>query len=52
MSATTFAWLVLGLPLLGSMVIAFGWRSLPGRTAGYIGTAAIGLRSSARSGPW
>ncbi len=43
MSATTFAWLVLGLPLLGSMVIAFGWRSLPGKTAGYIGTAAIGL---------
>ena len=43
MSATTYAWLVLGLPLLGSMVIAFGWRSLPGRTAGYIGTAAIGL---------
>jgi NADH-quinone oxidoreductase subunit L len=24
-------------------VIALGWRSLPGRTAGYIGSAAIGL---------
>jgi NADH-quinone oxidoreductase subunit L len=43
MSATTFGWLVLAFPLLGTLVIAFGFRSLPGRYAGWIGTAAIGL---------
>ncbi len=43
MSATTFGWLVLLFPLLGTLVIAFGYRSLPGRYAGWIGTAAIGL---------
>ncbi len=43
MSATTYAWLVLGFPLAGSMIIAFGWRRLPGKAAGWIGTAAIGL---------
>ena len=40
---TTFGWLVLAFPLAGSLVIASGWRALPGRTAGVIGTAAIGL---------
>jgi NADH-quinone oxidoreductase subunit L len=43
MSATTYAWLVLAFPLAGSIVIALGWRALPGRTAGWIGSAAIGL---------
>ena len=43
MSATTYAWLVLAFPLAGFLVNAFGWRVLPGRTAGWIGTAAIGL---------
>jgi NADH-quinone oxidoreductase subunit L len=43
MSATTFGWLVLAFPLLGTLVIAFGYRTLPGRYAGWIGTAAIGL---------
>ncbi len=43
MSATTFGWLVLAMPLAGSLVIAFGWRALPGRAAGWIGTGAIGL---------
>jgi NADH-quinone oxidoreductase subunit L len=43
MSATTYAWLVLGFPLAGSLIIALGWRALPARTAGWIGTAAIGL---------
>jgi NADH-quinone oxidoreductase subunit L len=42
-SATTYGWLVLAFPLLGTLVIAFGFRSLPGRYAGWIGTAAIGL---------
>jgi NADH-quinone oxidoreductase subunit L len=43
MSATTFGWLVLLFPLLGTLIIAFGFRSLPGRYAGWIGTGAIGL---------
>jgi NADH-quinone oxidoreductase subunit L len=42
MSATAYSWLVLGFPLAGSLVIALGWRALPARTAGWIGTAAIG----------
>jgi NADH-quinone oxidoreductase subunit L len=40
---TTYAWLVLLFPLLGTLIIAFGFRSLPGRYAGWIGTGAIGL---------
>src|ERR1700727_1968249 len=47
MSATTFAWLVLAFPLLGTLVIGLGYRQLGGRastlSAGWIGTAAIGL---------
>jgi NADH-quinone oxidoreductase subunit L len=43
MSATAWAWLVLAFPLAGCLVNAFGWRSLRGRAAGWIGTAAIGL---------
>src|SRR5215208_3302575 len=41
MSATTAAWLVLALPLAGTILISVFWRLLPGRTAGWIGTAAI-----------
>jgi NADH-quinone oxidoreductase subunit L len=43
MTATTFAWLVLLSPLVGTAVIGIGWRWLPGRSAGWIGTAAISL---------
>jgi NADH-quinone oxidoreductase subunit L len=43
MSATTYGWLVLAFPLAGSMIIALGWRALPARAAGWIGTAAIAL---------
>jgi NADH-quinone oxidoreductase subunit L len=43
LSATTYAWLVLAFPLAGCLVTAFGWRFLPGRSAGWIGTGAIGL---------
>ena len=50
MSPTTFAWLVLLFPLLGSVVIALGYRVLPGRAAGWIGTAAIGLSFAASIG--
>jgi NADH-quinone oxidoreductase subunit L len=40
-SATTAGWLILLCPLVGCVVIALGYRSLPGRTAGWIGTLAI-----------
>jgi NADH-quinone oxidoreductase subunit L len=43
MEATDYGWLILAFPLLGSLVIAFGWRVLPGRSAGWIATGAIGL---------
>ncbi|HEY4895090.1 MAG TPA: NADH-quinone oxidoreductase subunit L [Solirubrobacteraceae bacterium] len=43
MAATTFGWLVLLLPLLGTITIGLGYRSLPGRTAGWLGTGAIFL---------
>jgi NADH-quinone oxidoreductase subunit L len=43
MSATAWAWLALLFPLLGSVVIALGFRPLPARAAGAIGTAAIFL---------
>src|SRR3954466_9136854 len=43
MSATSFSWLVLMFPLLGSLVIALNFRTLPGRSAGWIATGAIGL---------
>jgi NADH-quinone oxidoreductase subunit L len=43
MSQTTYGWLVLAFPLLGTLTIGLGYRKLPGRTAGVIGTAAIFL---------
>ncbi|HEX5712557.1 MAG TPA: NADH-quinone oxidoreductase subunit L [Solirubrobacterales bacterium] len=41
MSATAWAWLVLLLPLLGSIVIGLGFKVLPAKAAGVIGTLAI-----------
>ena len=41
MSATTAAWLVLAMPLAGTLIIAFAFKKLPGRSAGWIGTLAI-----------
>ena len=41
MSPADYGWLVLGFPLLGTIVIALGWRALPGRSAGWIGSASI-----------
>src|SRR3712207_5545829 len=38
---TTFAWLCLALPLAGSVLIGFGWRVLPGRLPGAVGTLAL-----------
>ncbi len=51
MATTTYGWLVLLFPLLGTLILAFGYRGLgsrpPGRAsnrlAGWIGTGAIGL---------
>jgi len=43
MSATAWAWLVLLFPLLGSIAIAVGFRALPARAAGALGTLTIGL---------
>jgi NADH-quinone oxidoreductase subunit L len=43
MSTTTFGWLVLLFPLLGTLVLALGYRVLPGRSPGWIATGAIFL---------
>jgi NADH-quinone oxidoreductase subunit L len=43
MSATSWAWLVLLFPLLGAIVIALGFKAVPAKAAGAIGTLAIGL---------
>jgi NADH-quinone oxidoreductase subunit L len=43
MATTTFGWLVLLFPLLGTLVVSLGFRSLPGRTASWIATGAIFL---------
>jgi NADH-quinone oxidoreductase subunit L len=40
---TTWAWLVLLFPLLGMLVTSFGFRRLPGRSAGWIATVMITL---------
>ncbi len=41
MSPTDYGWLVLAFPLAGLIVVSLGWRVLPGRTAGWIGSGAI-----------
>jgi len=43
MSATSWGWLVLAFPLAGTLINGFGFKRLRGNTAGWIGTAAIGL---------
>jgi NADH-quinone oxidoreductase subunit L len=43
MSATSWAWLVLLFPLLGSIVVGLGFKAFSARAAGIIGTASIGL---------
>jgi NADH-quinone oxidoreductase subunit L len=47
MSVTDWGWLVLALPLAGTLIITFGWRVLPGKLPGFIGSAAIGLSFAA-----
>ena len=41
MSATAYGWLVLASPLAGMILIALGWRVLPGRSAGWLAALAI-----------
>ncbi len=43
MSPTTFGWLILLCPLVGTVVIGLDFEVLRGRAAGWIGTLAIGL---------
>src|ERR687888_2018068 len=43
MSATAYGWLVLAFPLAGTLIVGLGFRRLPGRSAGWIATAMIGL---------
>ena len=43
MSASTWAWLVLLFPLLGSIAIALSNRLIPAKAAGILGTATIAL---------
>jgi NADH-quinone oxidoreductase subunit L len=43
MSTTTWAWLVLLFPLLGTLVNGLGYKQLGRGAAGVIGTASIGL---------
>ena len=31
MNATTYGWIVLGSPLAGTLLLALGWKRLPGR---------------------
>ena len=50
MEPTTYGWLVLAFPLAGSVLIGLGYRILPGRSAGWIGTAAIALSFAATLG--
>jgi NADH-quinone oxidoreductase subunit L len=42
-SPTTFGWLILLCPLVGTIVIGAGFRQLKGRAAGWIATLAIAL---------
>jgi NADH-quinone oxidoreductase subunit L len=41
MSATTAGWLVLIAPLVGTLVIGLGYKVLPGKLPGVVGTLAI-----------
>jgi len=43
MNVTDYGWLILLFPLAGSVLIGLGFRVLPGKVAGIIGTSAIFL---------
>jgi len=42
-NATTYGWIVLGSPLVGTLLLSLGFKRLPGRTAGWLGSASIGI---------
>jgi NADH-quinone oxidoreductase subunit L len=46
-AATTYGWLILLCPLVGCTLIGLGFRRLPGRSAGWLGTLAIALAFAA-----
>jgi NADH-quinone oxidoreductase subunit L len=50
MAATTYAWLVIAFPLAGMLLVAGGFRSLGGRSAGWIATCSILLSFAAAVG--
>ena len=50
MSATTFGWLVLLFPLVGTILIALSYKRLPGTSAGWLATLAIALAFAASLG--
>ena len=41
MTPTAWGWLVLVFPLAGTIVISLGWRVIPGRLPGWIGSSMI-----------
>ncbi len=43
MATTTYGWLVLLFPLIGTVVIGASFRAIPSRTAAWLGTLTIGL---------
>jgi len=43
MTPVSWGWVVLLLPLAGTIGIALGWRALPGRSAGWLGSVTVGL---------
>ncbi len=50
MSTTTWGWLVLLFPLVGTLISGFGFRVLKANKAGWVGTAAIALSFAAAVG--
>jgi NADH-quinone oxidoreductase subunit L len=50
MSATTFGWLILLFPLLGTVLIGLGYRRLSGTAAGWLATLMVGLSFAASVG--
>jgi NADH-quinone oxidoreductase subunit L len=50
MSATTFGWLILLFPLLGTVLVGLGYRRLSGTAAGWLATLMVGLSFAASVG--
>ncbi|MGH2914214.1 MAG: NADH-quinone oxidoreductase subunit L [Solirubrobacteraceae bacterium] len=50
MSATTFGWLILLFPLLGTILVGLGYRRWPGVSAGWLASLAIALAFGASIG--